>query len=126
MKTCKPLLALSIALMALPADAQDFGGVFGQPLPLVAQMSQEERRALRERWEQASPEERVHLRRMFQERLRRMPPEQLDPRGMGERLRESWQEQGYGTGYEQRRYEDDQYDAHRGGFGDERRSRGRR
>lgn len=128
----RTLMPFLFALLALPAAANDLGGVFGQPLPFMAQMSQEERRAMRERWEQASPEERTILRRTFQERLRRMPPEQFDPRGlemgerMGERMYERWQGHAFGTGYEQRRHEDDQYDANRGGFGNERRSRGRR
>lgn len=134
---CKTLAPLLLALLALPAAAQDLGSVFGQALPYVAQMSQEERRAMRERWEQASPEERARLRRSFQERLRTMPGEQFAPGAMemgnrmgnqmGNRLGETWQEFGFGTGYEQRHYEDDPYGSDRGGgYGNDRRGRGRR
>jgi hypothetical protein len=127
-RTLKTLLPLLLALLALPAGARDFGGLFGQPLPHVAQMSQEERRALRERWEQASPEERADLRRMFQDRMRRMPSVPFAPPGMdmGERVYERWQEEGFGTGYEQRRHEDDRYDDKRSGYGNDRQGRGRR
>jgi hypothetical protein len=114
-KTLMPMLAF---LLALPAAARDFGSVFAEPLPLVAQMSQEERRLLRERWEQASPEERAELRRAFQERLRRMPAESFDPRRMdmkpfwadprdkADPTRTYQPDNGYGTGYERRRHEE--------------------
>ena len=111
----KTLMPLLFVLVALPAAAQDFGSVFGQPLPLVAQMSQEERRALRERWEHASPDERIQLRKAFQERLRMPSPEQLDPRRTDFRRGSSRDSSemgssfmpgnGFGTGYEQRRYD---------------------
>lgn len=111
----KALMPLLLVLVALPAAAQDFGSVFGQPLPLVAQMSQEERRALRERWEHASPEERSQLRKAFQERLRMTSPEQYDPRRMDMR-RASPRDRaeagnaympgnGFGMGYEQRHFD---------------------
>jgi len=113
----KILMPLLFVLLALPAAAQDFGSVFGQPLPLVAQMSQEERRALRERWEHASPEERAKLRKAFQERLRMPSPEQFDPRRMDLRrgrdksrdmvdtMENFMPGNGFGTGYEQRRFD---------------------
>lgn len=125
----KTLMTLLLALATLPAAAQDFGSVFGQALPFVAQMSQEERRALRERWEYASPEERVQMRRMFQERLRQMPPERFDPRPteLREQMNERWQDNGFGTGYEHRRYEEsDVSGPDRGQYSNERRGRGRR
>ncbi len=139
----KTLMPLLIALLALPAAARDFGSVFAQPLPLVAQMSQEERRALRERWEQASPEERAQLRKAFQERLRMAPPEQFDPRRMDMRpfwgdprdkagpARDYRPDDGYGTGYERRRHEKDDmrepgYDPVENDPDDRRRGRGRR
>lgn len=111
----KTLMPLLFVLVALPAAAQDFGSVFGQPLPLVAQMSQEERRALRERWEHAGPEERAQLRKAFQERLRMPSPEQFDPRRMDMRLGSPRDRaemgngfmpgNGFGMGYEQRRFD---------------------
>ena len=125
----KTLMTLLLALATLPAAAQDFGSVFGQALPFVAQMSQEERRALRERWEFANPEERTQMRRAFQERLRRMPPEQFDPRPteLREQMNEYWQGNGFGTGYEHRRYEEgDSSGSDRGQNTQERRGRGRR
>jgi hypothetical protein len=127
--TNKTLMTLLLALATLPASAQDFGSVFGQALPLVAQMSQEERRTLRERWEYASPEERAQMRRIFQERLRQMPPERFDPRPneLREQMNERWLGNGFGTGYEHRRYEEgDSSGADRGQRPDERRDRGRR
>jgi hypothetical protein len=113
----KILMPLLFVLVALPAAAQDFGSVFGQPMPLVAQMSQEERRDLRERWEHAGPEERARLRKAFQERLRMPSPEQFDPRhmdfrqgrGTSRERADTWGNfmpgNGFGTGYEQRRFE---------------------
>lgn len=111
----KTLMSLLFVLVALPAAAQDSGSVFAQPLPLVAQMSQEERRALQERWEHAGPEERIQLRKAFQERLRMSSPEQLDPRRMDFRRGSSrdgsdmgagfMPGNGFGTGYEQRRHD---------------------
>jgi hypothetical protein len=138
----KVLLTLLLTAAALPAAAGGFGdvafsGIFAQPLPYVAQLSQEERRALRERWERATPEERAQLRRDFEERLRRMPSEQFDPRrmnmrdgwrnmrdGMGPAM-DFWQDDGYGTGYEHRRYqEEEQSRPDRGNY--DRHGRGRR
>jgi hypothetical protein len=135
--TRKVLITLLLSLAALPAVAGDWAPIFGQPLPLVAQMSQEDRRALRERWEHASPEERAQLRRFFQERMRRMPGEPYATRGMemGERMMNPWRDEGYGTGYELRRQDEDErsdrqyedrYDERRDDRGEGRRNRGRR
>jgi len=140
----KALLTLFFALAALPAAAQDLGGVFGSPIAVVAQMSREERRALRERWEEATPEERAQMRRTFQERLRMNVQEQYDPRAMEMRQGRSGRDRadsgtpavpgytnGFGMGYEQRRfdsrYPDDDEAAGGGpGGGHERRGGGRR
>jgi hypothetical protein len=105
----KVLFALFLACAATPALASDWASVFGQPLPAVAQMSQEERRVLRERWERSSPEERARLRKDFQERLRRVPGGDFANQGMevGERMADSWRDGGYGEGYERRHREDD-------------------
>jgi hypothetical protein len=118
LKPGKTLMALLLALgtlpVALPATAGDFGSVFAQPMGLIAQLSGDERRALRERWEEASPEERAELRRNFQQRLRQLPPERMDPREMGENMRRAmpapandWIPSGFGTGYEHRREDED-------------------
>jgi len=122
----KILITLLLAVAALPAAAGDFGSVFGQPLPLVAQMSKEERRALRERWEESSPEERAQLRRKFEDQMRRTPAGQAGSWGvdMGSRMYDRGQEYGYGTGYERRHREDEQDDGDRNG--NDRRGRGRR
>jgi len=72
------LMSLLLSLNALPVHAAEpwlTETVFGQALPMVAQLSPEERRSLRERWEQAAPDERATLRREFRERLRQVPPE---------------------------------------------------
>lgn len=133
----KALITLLFSLAALPAMAQEFSGVFGPSLPFVAQMSQEDRRVLRERWEQASPEERAYLRREFQERLRPVTPDRYGSREremreeirqeMRERMYERWEGNGFGTGYEHRRHEESgPYDTGGGAFGGDRRGRGRR
>ena len=138
------LLILMLALTALPAAAQELGdgvfsGIFAQPLPHVAQLTQEERRALRERWERATPEERAALRRAFMERMQRMPPQGFVPGGMDMRrgwrdmqngmgpAMDFWRDDGYGTGYERRRYEEQNESLPDPGRGDNgRRGRGRR
>lgn len=75
----KLLMPLLLALAAAPAVADETAyGPFGPALGKIAQFSPEERRAMRERWEQAGPEERLRMRREFQERqerLRQMPQE---------------------------------------------------
>ena len=135
--TRKVLMTILLSLSALPALASDFGTVFGQPLPFVAQMSQEERRMLRERWEQASPEERARLRHMFKEKMRQLPGGSYANQGMemGDRAMMPWgddrYDSGYGSGYEHRhRGEDDRsgdrYEDRRDSRSDDRRGRGRR
>lgn len=101
----KTLLTLLMAA-ALPAYAADFGiGIFAESIEQVAQLSPEERRAMRQRWQEASPEERAQLRREFQERREERQREHMD----------RWQEQNgrdrdgdFGTGFERRRYEYEQ------------------
>lgn len=92
----------------------------GTPMQL-AQLSPEERRALREQWGSLSPEERAALRRRFQERWQDIPPEQretrrrevmdhwrnLPPQERETRRRELPDRDGYGRGYEQRGFEDE-------------------
>ncbi len=107
----KYVLALLASLACAPALANPFEP--GPVLPAfakIAQFSPEERRAMRERWEQASPEERLRLRREFQERIdpSRMPP--FAERDPGERegrgRRDALDEAGrFGTGFERRRGE---------------------
>ncbi len=123
----KTLLTLLLASAALPALAGGFGStLFADPYAQVAQLTSQERRALRERWEEASPEERSQLRREFQERLRQGADQQ--PRqGVKERTSERRDGAGhdsrfgrledfrpptpnnlgdnFGTGFEHRRFE---------------------
>lgn len=97
------LVALPLALLTTAAQADDTGAARPGPVwgaLLVAQMSAEERRALRERWEQMSPEERARLRRDVQER---MPPMRPDG-GMGAGFGAGFGG-GFGTGFEGRGYE---------------------
>jgi hypothetical protein len=83
------LMTLLLALAGAPALADDaYHGPFAPALGKIAQFSPEERRAMRERWEQAGPEERLRMRREFQERqerMRQMPME--GQRDMQERWR---------------------------------------
>ena len=129
-KTFKTLSALLLALVtviatrAALADQAD-SGMFGQPLVKLAQLSPDERRALRERWEAASPEERIRMRQFFQDRMRQLPaPAQEALRlpfpGMplrdAPRDREEHRRAGpppdssFGFGFERRRTEDGQPD----------------
>lgn len=105
----KTLLTLLLAAAALPALAEEYSvTVFAEPFARVAQLTPEERRALRQRWQEASPEERQQLRREFQDR------QQERSERRRERM-ERWQEQpgngrdgNFGTGFERRRYENEQ------------------
>lgn len=109
----KYFLALLASLACAPALANPFEP--GPVLPAyakIAQFSPEERRVMRERWEQASPEERLRLRREFQERserLRPMPPAEIEREGRGRRdiLEEAGR---FGTGFERRRGERERLD----------------
>ncbi len=124
MKTRIPPLAflltsLPLILGAAPVLAQDGAlGLFGPALAQVAQYTAEERRVLRERWEQAGPEERLQMRREFKERLRHMPPEGMpgfDPRAMPQSVerarRDAAGEAGFGFGFERRRYEEERVES---------------
>lgn len=103
----KVLMTLLLSALSQPLLAGDsvFIGVTLQ----VAQLSPEERRALRERWEMASPEERMDMRRRFQERMQPALPEERPARRRdNEARRESWAPHppadfgGFGTGFERR------------------------
>ncbi len=73
-RTHKLLSALLLTLATLPALAdQADSSLFSQAFGKLAQASSEERRALRERWEQASPEERIRMRQFIQDRVRQLP-----------------------------------------------------
>lgn len=118
----KTLLALLLALTAMPALADEGGSRFPNPMQtMLAQLTPEERRVLRERWENASPEERMKMRRDFRERQMR----QRDPEGergnwteddsRGRKPRDEERQRGYrnsredegsfGMGFERRRFE---------------------
>jgi len=106
-------LALLAGLACAPAAAFAFeAGPVPPAYAKIAQFSPEERRAMRERWEQASPEERLRLRREFQERaehLRPMPPLEREREGRGRR--DGLEEAGrFGTGFERRRGERERLD----------------
>lgn len=70
------LFALLLLLPTLPALAdQADSAIFSQARITIklVQRSPDERQDLRERWEQASPEERIRMRQFFQDRLRQLP-----------------------------------------------------
>jgi hypothetical protein len=119
MKT-KVLMTLLLSVLAAPVLASDtVESMFVGPAIQVAQLAPEMRRMLRERWEQASPEERMEMRRQFQERLQQRPPEERE--AVRQRLREQRDQwtgrmppppgpadfagaaSNFGTGFEQRR-----------------------
>lgn len=119
MKTRRPtrpicLVSLLLALAAAPVRADEGVVAFmGQAIGKLAQYSAEERRAMRERWEQASPQERLQMRREFQERVRQVPsdprrdaaePDTRRARGHPERA----EEYSFGFGFERRRQEEEQ------------------
>ncbi len=129
-KSFKTLSALLLALATVPAthaalaDQAD-SGMFGQPLAKLAQLSPDERRAMRERWEQASPEERIRMREFFQNRMRQLPgpaqealrlpfpgmPMRDVPREREEQRRAGPSpDSSFGFGFERRRSEDGQSD----------------
>lgn len=126
-------LPLLLALLALPAAAHELDSVFAPAQERVAQLSREERRALQERWEEASPEDRAALRRSFQNRLQpqeRYAPYARDPRpdkrgrNSGVRGEPMYPEYpgGFGTGYEKRHHAkpSDQEDSARRDYRDHR------
>lgn len=133
------LIALLLLLPTLPALAdQADSAIFSQVRSTfkIVQLSAEERRELRERWEEASPEERVRMRDFFQDRLRQLPAPAQDAiripfpgtsKRDGDRDRERDNRRGrdggrydyrdkdgkaqpdsrFGFGYERRQHEDD-------------------
>lgn len=67
----KVLMTLLLSVLAAPVTASEsFESVFIGPALKVAQMGSEQHRQMRERWERASPEERLEMRRQSQERQR--------------------------------------------------------
>ena len=121
----KLLTSLMLALATAPALAQD--DPFSQFGPALAQLAQyygEDRRVMRERWEQAGPEERLRMRREFVDRMRQMPPDimpgPVDPRrGPSNRDRASRvqpDDASFGFGFERRRYGDERYESQEPGY----------
>lgn len=111
------LAALLLALVAAPAHAGDSDfGLMGQALGKLAQSGNDERRAMRERWEQAGPEERLQMRREFQERQERSRAFPFDPRreatepdrSRAKDRKERGEEYSFGFGFERRRQEEEQ------------------
>lgn len=102
----KTILAFLAALAGAPAVAETFPAEPAHPaFARLAQLSAEERQAMRERWEQASPEERLRLRREFQERserLRPLGPPEREARGRRDPADEAGR---FGMGFERRRGE---------------------
>ncbi len=125
------LIPLLLALAGTPATADEgVFSVFGPAIGKVAQFSPEERRAMRERWEQASPEERLQIRREFQDRVRQVPQdfrrdaaEQWRNLSPSERERQRIQRQNnrqrgenadegsFGTGFERRRSDEGRFES---------------
>jgi hypothetical protein len=115
------VIALLLALVSAPALANDATfGLFGAAAKQYAQFTAEERRVLRERWEEASPEQRLQMRREFQERQERMRLRSQDGRIQPERNQRdgNWQrgdfasEGSFGTGFERRRSEGSQFEGY--------------
>jgi hypothetical protein len=87
----KVLLPLLLSVLASPVLASDaIESMFSGPAVQVAQLAPEERRMLRERWEQASPEERMEIRRRLQERVQQASPEERE--AGRRRLIERWRD----------------------------------
>lgn len=123
MKAASVLLILSGVLslgQTAWAGASDVGHGNTNPM-LLAQLTDEERRALRDQWGRLPADERAALRQQFQERWRDLPPEQresrrrelterwrkLPPEVREERRREYRDDRGgYGQGYEYRQFEE--------------------
>ncbi len=90
----KSILSVSLALLALatePVSASGGQPGWAEPALRLAQLSAEERRQLRERWERLTPEEQALLRQEFRERLQELPPEQREFRRR--EILENWREQ---------------------------------
>jgi len=130
------LILLGVASLAQTVRADAYAPWQRGGELMVAQMSPDERRAMRERWERMPPDERAVLRGQFQARLRTVPPEERElrrrelmerwrslPPGERElRRREMQDGHGYGRGFETRDLEEERPDW---GFGTDRRGRGR-
>ncbi len=116
------LATLLLTLVTVPAIGHAVEATWFGPAVQVAQLSAEERRALRERWERSAPEERDVMRRQFQDRLQTPT---VDPRRMPETMRMPGfaprDGSRFGTGYERRRDSDprdDEYTDPRSGRDD--------
>lgn len=67
----KTLATLLLVLVAAPSFAHAAASrMLGEPVAKLVQLSAEERRALQERWERATPDERGRLRQEVQDRMR--------------------------------------------------------
>ncbi len=127
MKSITKILFL-LGLVALNAQADgayrtEEAGIWSRPWSVLARMSSDERRAMRERWDTLLPDERDYLRQQFRDRVQSLPPEQREGQRReimnlwrdrsGEEYGGRWQGEderprdGYGRGYERRedRYE---------------------
>jgi hypothetical protein len=115
--------ALLLMLATLPALAEQADSLMFSPVSFkLAQLSPNELRALRERWEAASPEDRIRLRQYYQDRLRQLPKPAQDALSLpfpGMPLHDSGRESdpnrrkpaadgGFGFGFERRQQEDSQ------------------
>jgi hypothetical protein len=111
-------MLILLTLLTPPALAnQTESLISSQRFGKLAQLGIDERRALRERWEMASPEERIRLRQFFQDRLNQLPaPAQA---GIGIPFPDLVQDNtrpnndksqeggfGFGFGFEKRRFEE--------------------
>lgn len=119
----KTLSALLLTLATVPALAdQADSGMFAPAFGKFAQASQNERRMLRERWEQSSPEERIRMRRSLEDRMGQMPAQDALRRGAAQREncrdregncnQDAGQatERRFGFGYERRQFDENRPD----------------
>lgn len=77
------LSGLLLGALSVAAGAEDLpmrSPYWGDAPAMLAQLSSEERRALRERWERMSPEERAGMRQKMRDRLQSLPPEERERR----------------------------------------------
>ena len=137
------VIALLLAFASAPVLANDTPfGLFGATTKQYAQFTAEERRALRDQWEEASPAQRLQMRREFQERQERLRLRAQENQSQQERNQRenNWQrgdfasEGSFGTGFERRRSEGSKFEGYPpdyvpgfpgpGGFFDGRSNRG--
>ncbi len=111
----KVLMTLLLSVLAAPVVASDTSdGMFIGNVLKVAQMGAEQRRMLRERWEQASPEERLEMRRQYQDRQPQRAPEERGQWGVRMPNPADFAApangftSNFGTGFEQRRPEQEE------------------